>query len=94
LIFIERFCVQYLDPTCCSGLACAAFAVGLIAVRACIAIVVVVAYVAFSVSRMALKFRREDEKRDTESWRAAWTACWNTSVKYFDATREVDRYWI
>ncbi len=95
--FLFRFLLFNIGPTLLQLIiAGAAFALAYNGWFAVIAIVVVVAYVAFTVitTEWRLKFRREMNKRDTESWARAVDSLLNyETVKYFDAEqREVDRY--
>jgi len=95
--FLFRFLLFNIGPTLLQlVIAGAAFAVAYNGWFALIAIVVVVAYVAFTVvtTEWRLKFRREMNKRDTESWARAVDSLLNyETVKYFDAEpREVARY--
>ena len=95
--FLFRFLLFNIGPTLLQlVIAGAAFAVAYNIWFAIIAIVVVVAYVAFTVitTEWRLKFRREMNKRDTESWARAVDSLLNyETVKYFDAEpREVVRY--
>ena len=95
--FLFRFLLFNIGPTLLQlVIAGAAFAVAYSWEFALIAVVVVVAYVAFTVvtTEWRLKFRREMNKRDTESWARAVDSLLNyETVKYFDAEgREVARY--
>ncbi|WP_298916788.1 ABC transporter ATP-binding protein/permease [uncultured Algimonas sp.] len=95
--FLFRFLLFNIGPTLLQlVIAGAAFAVAYNGWFALIAIVVVVAYVAFTVmtTEWRLKFRREMNRRDTESWARAVDSLLNyETVKYFDAERrEVERY--
>ncbi|MEL6688221.1 MAG: ABC transporter transmembrane domain-containing protein, partial [Pseudomonadota bacterium] len=95
--FLFRFLLFNIGPTLLQLIiAGVAFAVAYDIWFAVIAIVVVVAYVAFTVitTEWRLKFRREMNKRDTESWARAVDSLLNyETVKYFDAEpREVARY--
>lgn len=95
--FLFRFLLFNIGPTLLQlVIAGAAFAVAYDIAFAAIAIIVVVTYVAFTVvtTEWRLKFRREMNKRDTESWARAVDSLLNyETVKYFDAeTREVERY--
>jgi ABC-type transport system involved in Fe-S cluster assembly fused permease/ATPase subunit len=95
--FLFRFLLFNIGPTLLQlVIAGAAFAVAYNGWFAVIAIVVVVAYVTFTVmtTEWRLKFRREMNKRDTESWARAVDSLLNyETVKYFDAERrEVKRY--
>ncbi|MEM7728942.1 MAG: ABC transporter ATP-binding protein/permease [Pseudomonadota bacterium] len=95
--FLFRFLLFNIGPTLLQlVIAGTAFAVAYNIWFALIAIVVVVAYVAFTVvtTEWRLKFRREMNRRDTESWARAVDSLLNyETVKYFDAEdREVKRY--
>lgn len=95
--FLFRFLLFNIGPTLLQlVIAGAAFAIAYNFWFAAIAIVVVVTYVAFTVvtTEWRLKFRREMNKRDTESWARAVDSLLNyETVKYFDAeAREVERY--
>ncbi|GHB04440.1 metal ABC transporter permease [Algimonas arctica] len=95
--FLFRFLLFNIGPTLLQLLiAGAAFAIAYNGWFAVIAIVVVVTYVAFTVmtTEWRLKFRREMNRRDTESWARAVDSLLNyETVKYFDAEgREVKRY--
>lgn len=95
--FLFRFLLFNIGPTLLQLIiAGAAFAVAYNIWFAAIAIFVVVTYVAFTVvtTEWRLKFRREMNKRDTESWARAVDSLLNyETVKYFDAEpREVARY--
>ena len=95
--FLFRFLLFNIGPTLLQLIiAGAAFAVAYNVWFAVLAIVVVVTYVAFTVTttEWRLKFRREMNKRDTESWARAVDSLLNyETVKYFDAEpREVARY--
>ncbi|MGB3457308.1 MAG: ABC transporter ATP-binding protein/permease [Litorimonas sp.] len=95
--FLFRFLLFNIGPTLLQlVIAGAAFAAAYNLWFALIAIVVVVAYVAFTVitTEWRLKFRREMNRRDTESWARAVDSLLNyETVKYFDAeAREVNRY--
>lgn len=95
--FLFRFLLFNIGPTFLQlFIAGAAFAVAYDGWFALIAIVVVVTYVAFTVitTEWRLKFRREMNRRDTESWARAVDSLLNyETVKYFDAEgREVARY--
>lgn len=95
--FLFRFLLFNIGPTLLQlVIAGAAFAIAYNLWFAAIAIVVVVAYVAFTVitTEWRLKFRREMNRRDTESWARAVDSLLNyETVKYFDAeAREVERY--
>ena len=95
--FLFRFLLFNIGPTLLQLIiAGTAFAVAYNAWFAVIAVVVVVAYVAFTVitTEWRLKFRREMNRRDTESWARAVDSLLNyETVKYFDAEdREVERY--
>ena len=95
--FLFRFLLFNIGPTLLQlVIAGTAFAVAYSWHFAVIAVVVVVSYVAFTVvtTEWRLKFRREMNKRDTESWARAVDSLLNyETVKYFDAEgREVARY--
>jgi ATP-binding cassette subfamily B protein len=95
--FLFRFLLFNIGPTLLQlVIAGAAFAIAYNVWFAVIAIIVVVAYVAFTVTttEWRLKFRREMNRRDTESWARAVDSLLNyETVKYFDAeSREVKRY--
>lgn len=95
--FLFRFLLFNIGPTLLQlVIAGAAFAIAYNIWFAVIAIVVVVTYVAFTVvtTEWRLKFRREMNSRDTESWARAVDSLLNyETVKYFDAeSREVKRY--
>ncbi|MGB6231182.1 MAG: ABC transporter ATP-binding protein/permease [Litorimonas sp.] len=95
--FLFRFLLFNIGPTLLQLLiAGGAFALAYNGWFAAIAVVVVVTYVAFTVvtTEWRLKFRREMNKRDTESWAKAVDSLLNyETVKYFDAeSREVQRY--
>lgn len=95
--FLFRFLLFNIGPTLLQlVIAGVAFAVAYNIWFALIAVVVVVTYVAFTVitTEWRLKFRREMNKRDTESWARAVDSLLNyETVKYFDAEgREVERY--
>jgi ATP-binding cassette subfamily B protein len=95
--FLFRFLLFNIGPTFLQlAVAGTAFAVAYSWHFAAIAIVVVITYVAFTVvtTEWRLKFRREMNKRDTESWARAVDSLLNyETVKYFDAEgREVARY--
>lgn len=95
--FLFRFLLFNIGPTLLQlVIAGAAFAIAYNIWFAVIAIVVVVTYVAFTVmtTEWRLKFRREMNRRDTESWARAVDSLLNyETVKYFDAeSREVKRY--
>ena len=95
--FLFRFLVFNIGPTFLQlAIAGAALSVAYDPWFALIAIAIVVTYVAFTVvtTEWRLKFRREMNKRDTESWARAIDSLLNyETVKYFDAEgREVARY--
>jgi ATP-binding cassette subfamily B protein len=95
--FLFRFLLFNIGPTLLQlVIAGVAFAVAYDIWFALIAIIVVVTYVVFTVmtTEWRLKFRREMNRRDTESWARAVDSLLNyETVKYFDAEpREVARY--
>ncbi len=95
--FLFRFLLFNIGPTFLQLIiAGAALTVAYDAWFALIAVGIVVTYVAFTVitTEWRLKFRREMNKRDTESWARAVDSLLNyETVKYFDAeAREVARY--
>ncbi len=95
--FLFRFLLFNIGPTFLQLIiAGAALTVAYDAWFALIAVGIVVTYVAFTVvtTEWRLKFRREMNKRDTESWARAVDSLLNyETVKYFDAEeREVARY--
>ena len=95
--FLFRFLLFNIGPTFLQLIiAGAALTIAYDAWFALIAIGIVVTYVFFTVvtTEWRLKFRREMNKRDTESWARAVDSLLNyETVKYFDAeAREVARY--
>lgn len=95
--FLFRFLLFNIGPTLLQlVIAGTAFAVAYNVWFALIAVAVVITYVVFTVvtTEWRLKFRREMNRRDTESWARAVDSLLNyETVKYFDAEgREVARY--
>ena len=95
--FLFRFLLFNIGPTFLQLIiAGAALSVAYDPWFALIAVSIVVTYVAFTVitTEWRLKFRREMNKRDTESWARAVDSLLNyETVKYFDAEQyEVERY--
>lgn len=95
--FLFRFLLFNIGPTFLElGIAATAFWLAFNGWFALIAIIVVLGYIAFTVTttEWRLKFRREMNKRDTEAAGKAVDSLLNyETVKYFSAERfEIDRY--